>query len=203
MTGLIHVIIRVSDDTAYATSPQAPGMVFVRDTVDEIHAELQEVLAFYFDAPGPYPVAEHRERHFDIHGHGEIVTRVALDAQQARRTDVYLRIGAALTVPEQVPGLLGIPTNLVGECVYVCAVASDTLGWLYAQLDERGDAFAAAVAVADPFLFALPLMSGDPPGSSKRPSYTLGQRDYGPDTTIGEVMKDTAAVSPVGMRIPA
>jgi hypothetical protein len=42
-------------------------------------------------------------------------------------------------------------TNKVGETVYVCAVPSDTLGWLAAQLDRPGDALVAALTIADYF----------------------------------------------------
>lgn len=203
MTGRIHVIIRPDAGTVYATSPQVPGLVFSRDTLDEIHAELDEVLAFALDRSGPFEVQEHHERHYDVVGGGEIVTRIAVDDHRWSRNDVYQRIGAALTVPEQVPGLLSIPTNKVGECVYVCAVATDTLGWLFEQLDERGDAFAAAVAVADPFLFTVPLLYGDQARPTARSTYRIGARDYTWSTTLGEVMKDTPVVSPLGTQVPA
>jgi predicted RNase H-like HicB family nuclease len=58
----IHVIVRATDDGFYATSPQAPGLVFGRRTIEELHAELQGVLAFYFKEPGPFAVIEHHER---------------------------------------------------------------------------------------------------------------------------------------------
>lgn len=199
---LIHVIIRISDDSAYATSPQVPGMVFIRDTVDEIRAELHDLLTFHVDDLGLYNVVEHRERHHDVIDEGEIVTRVAMDTHLDQRKDVDMRIGAALTVPEQVPGLLSIPTNSVGECVYVCAVATDTLGWLFDQLDERGDAFAAAVAVANPFLFTLPLVYGKRQAKpSNRTTVRIGTRDYTRKTTLGQVLRDTPVVSPLGAQV--
>jgi hypothetical protein len=203
MTALIHVVIRIDPDGVYATSPQAPGLVFMRPGIQELRAELQDVLAFHFDTAGPFRVLEHHERHYDVAGGGEIVTRIAVDEHAGRRNDVYQRIGAALTIPEQVPGLLSIPPNVVGEHVFVCAVASDTLGWLFEQLDERGDAFAAAVSVADPFLFTIPLLYGEQARPSTRPTYRIGTRDYTWATTLGQVMKDTPVVSPLGAQIPA
>lgn len=49
-------------------------------------------------------------------------------------------------------------TNRVGEAVYICAVASDTIGRLADQLDPRGDA--VTVAVAEPFIYTVSFAYG-------------------------------------------
>src|SRR6266852_2567041 len=105
MTGEIHLFVRVSEDgQAYATSPQAPGLLYGRQSVEELERDLQGALSFHFERPGPFPIVDH----------------------QAERTAVYERIGHALNVPEQAESLLSATTNAVGEAVYVCAVPSDT-----------------------------------------------------------------------------
>lgn len=94
MDGPIHLIVRVFDDgKAYATSPQAPGLVYGRQSRKELHDDLEDVLSFHFDQPGPFEVIEHHERHHDISGH-ELVTRIAIDEHQAARMAVYERIGS-------------------------------------------------------------------------------------------------------------
>jgi hypothetical protein len=128
MSRPIHLIVRLSDDgSVYATSPQAPGLVYGRPSLEALRFDLEDVLSFHFGRPGPFEVIEHQERHYDIAGH-ELVTRVAMDEHFEQRQAVYERIGQVLAVPGQAESLVSAVTNLVGETVYVCAVPSDTLG---------------------------------------------------------------------------
>lgn len=73
MSENIHVIVRMSGDGVYATSPQAPGLAYGRPTLEELRAGLQDVLAFHFSRPGPFEVTEHHERHYEVAGR-ELVT---------------------------------------------------------------------------------------------------------------------------------
>lgn len=152
MNEQIHLIVRLSEDgRAYATSPQAPGLLYGRPSLNELRYDLEDVLSFHFDRPGPFEVVEHHEHHYDMAGR-ELVTRLAMDEHHDQRLAVLDRIGQAMTVPEQAESLVSAVTNSVGEAVYVCAVPSDTFGWLVAQLGPRGDAFVAALTIADDFL---------------------------------------------------
>ncbi|MFJ8745225.1 hypothetical protein ACIRL2_38360 [Embleya sp. NPDC127516] len=197
MSELFHLIIRDTQTGFYATSPQAPGFMLGRPTVDELRADLLDALAFHFEEARTLEIVEHHERLHDLEA-GELVTRLAADMHHDERLEVYTRIATALDVPEQVPELLGGIRNGVGEVVYVCAVPSDTLGWLFTQLDEQGDAFSVALAISELFLMTFPLTVGpeDGPDSSGE-CVTIGSRGYTKDTTLAEVMKCTAIVSPV------
>src|ERR1700761_1316442 len=108
-------------------------------SLEDLRSGLQDVLAFHFDRPGPFDVIEHLEREYEIAGH-ELVTRIAQDEHRDQRDAVFERIGRALAVSGQAEALVSTVTNTVGEAVYVCAVPSDTLGWLTAQLHGAGDA---------------------------------------------------------------
>jgi hypothetical protein len=188
--GPIHLIVRVSQDgKAYATSPQAPGLAYGRQSLEELHEDLADVLSFHFDEPGPFQVIEHHERHHEIDGR-ELVTRVALDEHQADRMTVYRRIGHVMATPDQAESLLSAVPNSVGEAVYVCAVPSDTVGWLTAQLDPRGDAFAAALNIADSMLLALPFAVSDDGRPGWQPSA------YPPETPLSEIMQRSPIVTP-------
>jgi len=55
-----------------------------------------------------------------------------MDEHRDQRQAVYERLGQVLSVPRQAESLVSAVTNKVGETVYVCAVPSDTLGWLAA-----------------------------------------------------------------------
>jgi hypothetical protein len=193
VTEQIHLIVRLSDDgAAYATSPQAPGLLYGRSSLKELHHDLEDVLSFHFERPGPFAVVEHHERHQYLAG-GELVTRLAMDEQQAERVAVYERIGRVIGVPGQAESLLSAVTNPVGEAVYVCAVPSDTFGWLVAQLDPRGDAFVAALTIADELLLALPFAVEDGTRPAWRPS------SYAPETRLSEIMQRSPIVTPPQM----
>ena len=89
----IHMIMRLSDDgSVYATSPQAPGLIYGRQSLAEWPSDLPSVLSFYYQRPGPFDVIEHHERHYDVEGR-ELVTRLARDEHRDQREAVYERIG--------------------------------------------------------------------------------------------------------------
>lgn len=191
---IIHLVIRITGDGVYATSPQAPGLAYGRPTLAELRADLDDVLSFHFDRPGPFPVLEHHERHYEIPG-GELVTRLALDEHRDERQEVHTRIGRVLAIPEQARHLLAGPPNAVGETVYACAVPADTIAWLVDQLDPRGDALVAAMAIADQFVLTLPLSY-----RNHRPEIagvSLDEHGHGPDTTVGQVAQATPVVAPL------
>jgi hypothetical protein len=190
MSELIHLIIRLSGNgSVYATSPQAPGLVYGRSSLQELRSDLQDVLAFHFDRPGPFAVIEHHERHYEIAGR-ELVIRIAMDDYRDQRQAVYERIGRALNVPGQAEALVSTVTNKVGEGVYVCAVSSDTLGWLAAQLDGSGDALVAALTTADQFLLTLPIASDE----GTQPAWSVGSSTS--ETTLSEVIQNIPVVTP-------
>lgn len=195
MTGeLIHLFIRDTDGGLYATSPQAPGLMYGRRTLTQLRADLAEVLAFHTARPGPFQVLEHHERHYDI-ADGELVVRLAGDDRAAERRKVYERLGRAIQDPVQARALAHGLTNPVGEAVYVCALPSDTVGWLTAQLDEGGDAFYAAVAIADQMLLTLPFACGEPYSGMEGTLTVLGRHD--PGTPLSRIVHATPVVTPV------
>lgn len=199
MTETIHLIVRVTDEGLYATSPQAPGLAYGCSTFTELRSEINDVLAFHFDRPGPFHVIEHHERHYDI-DERELVTRLAHDDHYAERQEVYERLGAALTVPEQAQALTQAPTNRVGEAVYVCAVSSDTIGWLAGQLDPRGEAVTVAVAVAEPFILTVSFACGEDHPLIEGIAVT--EHGHTLDTTIGEIIRHTPIVKPATAHHP-
>lgn len=194
MTDQIRLIVRLSEDgSAYATSPQLPGLLYGRRSINELHRDLDGVLAFHLERSGPFDVSEHHERHYDLAG-GELVVRVAVDEYHTERAAVARRVAVIAGMPSQARSLVTAAANRAGEAVYVCALPSDTMGWLAAQLDPRGDALVAALTIADDFLFTLPLAVDD----GTRPAW----RPYGAsaDTRLAEIMRQTPVVTPLQAR---
>ena len=178
----VHVIVRATDDGFYVTSPQAPGLAFGRRTIEEVHGELQDVLAFHFDEPGPFAVVEHHERSHEVAGH-ELVARLAIDDHTAQRQETYQRLRAALAVPAQVEALVDEPANYAGEVLYICVVPSDPLEWVGAQLDPRGESAMLVVAVADELMLSFPVSTG----SGTPRSQPLGPDDH----TVADLVRTT------------
>lgn len=190
MTDLIHVFVREEDDgSVYATSPQAPGLIYSEPSLKALREGIQEVLAFHFDRPGPFKLVEHHEYRYDVAEH-ELVIRVAFDKHVNDRMTVQQRLRDAATVPEQARDLADTPANKLGEIVYVCAVPTDTVGWLGDQLDPRSsDAFMAAASVSEALVFSVLMAKGE--------EYACG--DPIPavdDMTFAEVMRKVPVVGP-------
>jgi hypothetical protein len=113
----------------------------------------------------------------------ELVIRIALDEHRDERQEVDTRIGRVLAIREQAQYLLAGPPNAVGEVVYTCAVPADTISWLVDQLDPRGDALVAAVAIADQFVLTLPLSYGG--HHPEMAGVSIGEHGQMPDMTVG------------------
>jgi hypothetical protein len=190
MTEIIHLFVREeADGSVYTTSPQAPGLVYSEPNLKTLRRGIQDVLTFHFDRPGPFKVVEHHEYRYDV-ADRELVIRVAFDKHVVDRQAVQKRIRTAFAVPEQAEDLADIPTNKVGEIVYVCAIPTDTTGWLGDQLDPRSsDAFMVAASVSESLLFAVLMGKGE--------EYAWGELiEAERDMPLTEVMRKTAIVGP-------
>jgi hypothetical protein len=161
--------------------------VYGRASLEALRHDLDDVLSFHFNHPGPFKVVQHLERHYDLAG-GELVIRIAIDAHANEREAVAERIRQVASVPEQAQ-LLVSSANAVGEAVYVCAVPSDTLGWLVAQL-QPGDIINVALRIADGFLLTLPVAADD----GIRPVWAIASAT--PATQLSEIMQKTPIVTP-------
>ncbi|GAA3510504.1 putative RNase H-like HicB family nuclease [Streptosporangium album] len=185
----IHLIIRAGENDLdlYATSPQAPGLIYGRKTYKELRADLESVLSFHFERPGPFNVIEHNERHYgQLGSEDELVTRLAIDEHRDERQEVYTRIGRALGIPSQAKSLTAAPTNAVGETVFLCAVFTDTIEWVLSQLDPGGDVINVAVATADELLVTIPFAYA----AEVEGTVSMKKKAYAMNTTMAEIVRD-------------
>jgi hypothetical protein len=185
---VLHVIVRAEDDgTFFARSPQVPGLAYGAGSLEALHAGLDDVLALALDRPGPFRIAEHHERHFETAGR-ELVVRLAADDRYEQRREAYTRLARAVSVPEQVEALLDAPADVVGEILYLCAVPSDTVHWIAAQLDPGGAA-TLAIAVADDLLLTYRVLAeAGRPGTRVR---------HGDAETVADIMRTRSILRPV------
>ncbi len=83
--------------------------------------------------------------------------------------------------------LSGEPSSATGEVVFICALATETLGMITRQLDPRSDVCVIAVDVAGTMVFTTRLGSGEMLVTEGwTPLHEIG---WTLDTTLGDVMK--------------
>lgn len=185
----INLIVRPTPDGVHARSPQCPGLVVSRATVTELKNDLDDILAFYFNRPGPFDLLAHEENARDIDG-AEVVLRCATDEHYRARTLIADQVIAALADSGQRPDLLSYPTDKVGELLFVSVMARDTLGWIASQLDDSGEPAVIAAPVGEGLIWTNVVSYGDPDGSKMRqPSETAADLADGSDTTVAQMMR--------------
>lgn len=197
----IHLIVRRSDDGVSGRSPQCPGLSIGRATADELQGELDDILSFYFNGPGPFAVAGHNENAWDVDG-TEVVVRCAVDQHYRERTTVADRLLAALREPAQRGDLLSYPADRVGEHLFLAVVATDTMGWIASQLDDSGEPAVIAVAVGEGLIWTTVVSYGDATGEQMPgPSEPVADLPEGADTTVGDMMRSAPLLRSAGRHL--
>lgn len=177
MTRVVAVIVRRDGPSWSAWSPQCPGLAVAEPTASELRAALPDALAWYFDGDTDVEMQVHLEQ--ELRG---VVVRIAQDTHLWERQLVAERLGAALGAESQAEQLRAAAVNAADEVVYVCALPSDPLSWLTAQMDDAADAVVVTLPVAEAMLWTLQF------GTVGRRGETPIGVSYRPDTTFGEIM---------------
>ncbi|KLL12991.1 MULTISPECIES: hypothetical protein [Protofrankia] len=177
MTRTIAAIVRRDGESWSAWSPQCPGLAVAEPTEAELRKALPEALTWYFDGDSDFDTLIHLEQ--ELRG---VVVRTAQDRFGWERQMVAERVGAALGVESQAEQLRTAEPNSAGEIVYVCALPTDPVSWLTAQLDEAADPVAVALPAAESMLWTLRFGAGN-----RRGEEPVGVV-YRPETTFGELV---------------
>jgi hypothetical protein len=166
-------------------SPQLPGFVFFRTTVAEARRDLPGALRFAGHR-GPAQL-HHVQRRVSPEG-AEYAVRVAEDEHYQDRLQAAGVVDAVLSDPDNRRDLLdGGLTDPSGEVVFVVVLGPDRLGWLFEQLDERGDLINVAYTVVDVGgLFVTPIaaQTDTPEGWSSFEAYGLSE-----NSTVSELVR--------------
>jgi hypothetical protein len=182
----IELVLREEAGTWGAWSPTVEGLFVSADSAHECvqrakkaaDAELGEFVT----------VLGHHERVLD-----GLVLRVA-----GQRGDFGQRVGVAQRIEDLIRYDRaqidddGLTRNAASEAVFVCALPGDTVGWLVAQMDRRGDGLMVATLLdhagapsTEPgaFIWSAGILVGpDLPGP------TLEESGMTLDTTVGEYL---------------
>jgi hypothetical protein len=158
----IDLITTAESNGAFSvTSPQLPGFVFGRASLDHVVQELNDALAF---AGVPDGNEARRVHHLVMVGETlegvEWIVRWANDEHRGEREVARDALLLQLASEKRFELIGDGPYLRTGEMQFVACLPGDTLGWVMGQMDQRGDALTIAVVVGDRFA-ALPLVKGD------------------------------------------
>jgi hypothetical protein len=122
------------------------------------------------------------------------------DDEAEERREVVERLGGLLTTdPYDERAFDDLESDSMGVYTFVCCLASDTIGWIVEQMDDRGDVLVVASAVADQMLFTTQIA-----GSGHLDWPSVADRGWTSDTTVGDLMQKLAKVAsakPVTVRV--
>jgi hypothetical protein len=181
----VSVIVREDGPSWSAWSPQCPGLAMVQPATAELRSVLPEVLTWYFGEDTKIDPQVHRER--ETHG---VVVRIAQDDHLYERELVAERLGEALGEAGQRDRLCSDSPSGSHEVTLVCALQSDRVSWLAAQM-EADDAVVALLPVADSLLWAVRFAAcddADGSGDGAGGEAIVPLSAYPPATTLGEVL---------------
>lgn len=157
MVRLVDVIARRDDGAWAAWSPQAPGLAIVQPTPRDLVDQLPMILRGYFADGDPLEVRIHVEH--ELQGASGVVIRVAQDERRWDRQHIADRIAGAFGVPGQAERMRSdSPFNQLGEVIFACALADDTVDWIARQVGDDGDAINIVYLVGDNMLNVFPVI---------------------------------------------
>jgi hypothetical protein len=166
-----------------AESPGVPGFVMGRRTLAELRADLPGALRFA--GVSDAIVLPHVTERFVTPEGDEFTVRRAEDAHRIERQEVFGRLLLVMETDQRIE-LMRAARTPTSEVSFVCAVATDTLGWLRGQLYDGDDVVTIALAVAENGIFSTQ-MSSDPHRVDQGWTW-VDAFGWNEGTTLGEVM---------------
>ncbi|CAO5148399.1 conserved hypothetical protein [Frankia sp. AiPs1] len=155
----------------------------VQPAAAELRDVLPEIFTWYFGEDTEIEPQVHCER--ELHG---VVVRVAQDACLYERERLAEQLADALDESGQLARVRSEPVSGGGEVTLVCALQSDRIGWLAAQMDDD-DTLVALLPVAESMLWAVRFGSG---ADADRDDTVVPLAAYPGQTTLGEIIRTFA-----------
>lgn len=186
MTTRLHIIVREEDGAWGAWSPSAPGLFVAAPTDEGLRERLAPAVRFWARESGVSGSVQYIVHLEHVLADG-LVVRVAQDERRDDRHEVFKRVAAALTIPEQAEAMHSAPLSSSGDPVFVAVTPQDTMGWIVAQM-ASDDYLIAAAAIADE-LFVTFYVTNASEG------VTDEAEDRAPDVTVAEVIRDMKIMS--------
>jgi len=198
----IELILREEAGIWGAWSPSVQGFYVTADSASECVSRAKKVADAELGEPAN--VFGHHERAVD-----GLVIRVAsnrpgfdLRVAVAQRLEALIRYDRAQIDDD------GLTHNRLGEIVCVCALPDDTVGWLAAQMDERGDGLQVAALLdnvgrpAAPdtahFIWSAGIRVGD-----NIDGPTLQESGMSMETTVADYLRAMIPTRPEASTAPA
>jgi hypothetical protein len=186
---LTHLIVTAdAPDGFYGESPQLPGFAMMRPTQTEFLRDYQRVLS---EAGARGEVRAHYQvRVLSEDGHECLIRWQQGPGEEARREvarRVELIIGDNAREPSFLEDVERTPT---GEIAFVAVAPDDTLGDVIGQMWDERDAIVLCAAVADRGVWCQQMISQSHDDHDRWAS--LAERGWTPETTISQVLLDSA-----------
>lgn len=144
-TEAVHLLFVESPEGLWMTSPQVPSLAYSAPLQRIDWDDVKAALAFA-DAPDA-PLVVHRVVERVAPDGTPYTIRMAADEHKAIRSHTARVIEASVNDPAQ-DALADQPVGIVPEVQFVCAVATDRIGWVIDQLGDE-DVIALASPVTE------------------------------------------------------
>lgn len=187
----IEVMVREDGGSWAAWSPQCPGLMVVEPTPEELREALRPALRFYYSDDQEAATASRYMVNLEQEING-VVVRVRQDEHAYERQLLAQRVAAQLGGTETAEDMRSSPANPLGDVVFVCALPSDTFGWIGRQMEDE-DTINVVLPASELFVWSMSFSNSTRPRSlaAGRRGSDLG---YQESTTLGQMMtRDVAS----------
>jgi hypothetical protein len=178
----VHLIAR-TDHGVGIYSPQLPGVTGAYPDAKSMATDFRTLLDYAGVTLAGRELIAHSEC---VRHDGDVLIRVAKDAHRGDRAQVAERLTAALAGETQYEDIMDAPRARTGAALFICAVPSDTIGWITDQLDPRGETAAAVVGVGDEAIYVAYFARGLEEVTGW---HDLSHWGWTRDTTLSEAMR--------------
>lgn len=185
----VEVIVREDGGSWSAWSPQCPGLLVVQPSPEDLREALRPALQFYFADDQEATTALRYVVNLEQEING-VVVRVRQDEDAYQRQLLAQRVAAKLGGLDTAEDMRSSPVNPLGDVVFICALPSDTFGWISRQMEDE-DTINVVLPASEIFVWSVSFSSTQPPASAAGPRGSdLG---YQESTTLGEIMTRDAS----------
>lgn len=180
------IIVEPTDpdtDTWDIYSPQVPGFTGGSESLLQLQADIPSMMEFAGVTYGAQTRlhVEHVYSTDDV----DFIIRLQNDEHQQERLRTVRVLEKVLADPRQRKDLLNAPRTRTGEVLFICAVSSDQIQDLAAQLHPSGDVAVIIAPVADYMIWSTHLANAADLVEDGHPPEYWG---WSPNVTIGELM---------------
>ncbi len=176
----------------YAESPQIPGFIMARDTLDQLVSQASVVVRELV-TERPLRVISHRQGRLALKGLPDVLIRSQYDPQTVDARQSAMRaVEMGLHAGDMDDFLEDLTRDVLGDVVVVVALPSDTVGSISRQIDPSQRAVVLVMESGPEHLWVTEFGTGE---RSAYPNWNaLGDHGWNDQTTLGEIAETLIAI---------